>query len=180
MLWLWLCRLLKMSIYTKTGDRGTTAVFGARRVSKADPQVEAYGKIDELTSFLGLLIVKLQDQDQKQTLILTDIQKDLYEIMAVLSGAKKDILYLEKKVVIFEQYIDKIESVLPPLHRFILPGGTELSALFHIVRTICRSAEREVVRYRADQFLIIKYLNRLSDLFFDMARMYNKNHEIKT
>ncbi len=167
-----------MPIYTKTGDRGQTSLYGGRRISKGETQVEAYGKIDELTSNMGLLIVKLYEQKEK--LILTDIQKDLYEIMAVLSGAKRDLRYLKKKVAIFEQYIDKIESTLPKLRHFILPGGTELSALFHIVRTLCRSAEREVVRYKPDSFLAIQYLNRLSDLFFDMARMYNKDNEIQT
>ena len=165
-----------MLIYTKTGDDGTTAIYGGKRLLKSDLQVEAYGSIDELTSFIGLVVNKLINKKDK--LFLISLQKDLYQIMAVLSGAKTDIQFLfEKKVLSFENEIDKLEKKLPKLDKFILPGGTEISSWLHILRVICRRAERNVVRFNNDM-IIVKYLNRLSDLLFVMARNYGKNKEM--
>lgn len=174
-----------MPIYTRTGDRGTTALFGGKRVSKSDLQVEAYGSVDELSSQLGLTISKLKAKSEK--LFLINIQKDLYKIMAFLSGAKVDLSYLDHRVADFEKEIDKIDKKLPKLTRFILPGGTEISSLFHICRTSCRRSERNVIRFSEatskpahQQTLVIKYLNRLSDLFFTLARLHSKDKEILT
>src|SRR3990167_3479566 len=104
-----------MPIYTKTGDKGTTALFGGKRVSKADLQVEAYGSVDELTSYIGLV--------------------------------NSNIKYLDGRVKDFENKIDEIDKKLPKLTKFILPGGSELSSWFHVLRTVCRRSERSVIRY---------------------------------
>lgn len=174
-----------MAIYTRTGDKGTTSLFGGKRVSKSNIQVEAYGSIDELSSFLGLTISKLTTKSQK--LFLIAIQKDLYKIMAYLASAKEDLRFLDNRVVEFEKKIDEIEVKLPKLTRFILPGGKELSSWFHILRVTCRRSERNVVRLNNNvtmkQFnnaVVIKYLNRLSDFFFTLARWYGRKSEIST
>ena len=169
-------RNVDMPIYTKTGDNGTTALYGGKRLLKSDLQVEAYGSIDELTSFIGLVVNKLINRKDK--LFLISLQKDLYQIMAVLSGANIDLKFLfGEKVLTFENKIDESEKKLPKLNKFILPGGTEISSWFHILRVICRRAERNVVRFD-NNIIIIKYLNRLSDLLFVMARTYGKDKEI--
>jgi len=160
-----------MKIYTKTGDNGTTALFGGKRVLKSDPQVNAYGCIDELTSFLGLLIEKIILSSDKE--FLTDVQKDLYTIMSLLSGGTVKNNSLEKNVIEIEKRIDEIESKLPKLTRFILPQGSEASALAHIARAVCRRAEREIVAIKTD-LVVVKYLNRLSDFLFVLARFYSK------
>lgn len=165
-----------MSIYTKTGDDGTTALYGGKRLLKSDLQVEAYGSIDELTSFIGLVLNKLINRKDK--LFLISLQKDLYQIMAVLSGTNINLKFLfGEKVLTFENKIDELEKKLPRLNKFILPGGTETSSWFHILRVICRRAERNVVKFN-NNTIIVKYLNRLSDLLFVMARTYGKNKEI--
>jgi len=120
-----------MSIYTRTGDSGTTGLYGGKRISKADCQIETYGSIDELTSYIGLVVVKLKNKQDKNLLI--EIQKDLYQIMGFLSGAKTDLLFLENRVLFIEKLIDKIEENLPKLNKFILPGSNEISSLFQIL-----------------------------------------------
>lgn len=171
-----------MPIYTRTGDSGTTSLYGGKRISKADCQIETYGSIDELTSYIGLVVVKLKNK--KETDFLIEIQRDLYKIMGFLSGAKTDLFFLKNKVLIFEKTIDEVEKKLPKLNKFIIPGGNEVSALFHILRVSCRRAERIFVEYfnnnrtmkQSNNILI--YLNRLSDLFFDLARKYGKDSEV--
>jgi cob(I)alamin adenosyltransferase len=170
-----------MSIYTKTGDDGTTSLFGGKRVSKSNLQIEAYGSVDELNSFIGLVLSKIKDKKDKEW--LTIIQRDLYQIMVFLSGARMKTTWLGQRLKIFEQYIDKIQSKLPKLNQFIIPQGDELSSWFHVLRTICRRTERNIVRYfemlKIQRLtLVIKYFNRLSDLFFIMARKYNQEKEI--
>lgn len=170
-----------MSIYTKTGDKGKTSLFGGRRVSKANLQIATYGDVDELTSTIGLIISLDKNQGRKQ--FLTNIQKDLYQIMAVLSSAKIDVTALSTRITEFERRIDEMESKLPKLTRFILPGGTQTSAVAHIARTVCRRAERSVVAFYetgGGDPLILQYLNRLSDLLFVLARQYAGKKEILT
>lgn len=180
-------RHVNMSIYTRTGDSGITSLFGGKRISKADCQIETYGSIDELTSYIGLVVVKLKDKKDAQFLI--EIQKDLYKIMGFLSGAKTELSFLEKKVTEFEKNIDLIEEKLPKLNKFIIPGGNEISSLFQILRVLCRKAERRNIDFfnstslklrgaSKNELMIIKYLNRLSDLFFDLARKYGKENEV--
>jgi cob(I)alamin adenosyltransferase len=166
-----------MPIYTKTGDRGTTALYGGKRVSKSDPQVEAYGTVDELSSFIGLTGSKLTDKADKEFLI--DIQKDLYLLMANLSGAKTDLKPLEEKITGFERKIDELDKTLSKLTKFIIPCGSENASWFQVLRVLTRRAERKVIGLKLEEFAIpVKYLNRLSDLFFTMARSYNRDQEI--
>lgn len=175
-----------MSIYTRTGDTGTTSLYGGKRTSKSIPQIESYGSIDELNSFIGLVIAKNINNEDKE--LLTKIQKDLHDIMAILSGATTIKSTLGDRVKKFEQKIDLLRSKLPELRSFILPQGTEIACLFHIARTVCRRTERNVVGFfnqrtigpsnlstslKASNLTILKYLNRLSDLFFSLARSYN-------
>lgn len=164
-----------MPIYTKTGDKGMTSLYGGKRVSKSDIQIDAYGSIDELTSFIGVVVSKIKSKQDRQFLI--KIQRDFHQIMAVLAGANINLEFLTEKIFSFEKKIDNMEKTLPKLNKFILPGGTEMSAWFHILRVICRRAERNAVRFNNDE-QIVKYLNRLSDLFFTMARQYGKNQEV--
>lgn len=187
-----------MSIYTKTGDKGETSLFGGKRIKKYDPQIDASGSIDELSSFVGLAIVKINDK--KDILFLTNIQKCLYLIMGSLclpagrqAGQGPDLSSLNNEIKRHEKYIDLVDKKLPRLTRFILPQGTEISAWFHVLRITCRKTERSVVYFInqsavspdsigvSDQYSdILKYLNRLSDLFFIMARKYNIGKEIVT
>lgn len=165
-----------MAIYTRTGDKGETGLFGGKRISKASAQIEAAGAVDELTTYIGyvhtLHATRFAIHD------LPEIQKDLYRIMSVIGGANIPIAYLGTRAKDFEQEIDVITSKLPKLNSFILPGGTIEASLFHILRVLTRKAERAVVLIKSDA-IIIQYLNRLSDLFFTLARKYAKGKEIK-
>ncbi|MBI2051930.1 cob(I)yrinic acid a,c-diamide adenosyltransferase [Candidatus Roizmanbacteria bacterium] len=170
-----------MAIYTKTGDKGTTSLFGGKRISKANIRVEAYGSADELTSFIGLVATKVPQKITRE--LLTTIQKDIYQIMAFLAGAKVDRETLRRQIKRFEREIDKVSSRLAKLNRFIVPGGTEFAGWFHVLRTVCRRLERAVVKsfkkpYNLDQSVVVQYFNRLSDLFFTLARWHSKGKEI--
>jgi cob(I)alamin adenosyltransferase len=176
-----------MPIYTRTGDKGSTSLFNGKRISKADPRVEAYASADELTTLIGFAIAIVKDKNDKN--LLLSLQKDIYLIMSHLAGAKVDIVYLKERVKSFEQIIDKIASKLSKLNRFILPGGTELSSRLHLCRIACRTVERRVVSAlkktnKVHQKKIVKYIlpyfNRLSDLFFVLARKYNQRKEVLT
>lgn len=175
-----------MTITTKGGDEGKTSLFGGTSVSKADPRVETYGSLDELTSVIGLITTKLQNPKEKSFLIT--IQKDLYQLMSLLSGASIKLDSLAERLKSFEQEIAKAQKELPKQTRFILPGSTETSAFYHLARVACRRSERRVVGFyemgkhsslvENYRVLILKYLNRLSDFFFVMARLHAKEQEI--
>jgi len=174
-----------MSIYTKTGDQGETSLFGGIRIKKNDQQVKAYGVIDELSSFIGLVISTIKTETDRE--FLTEIQRDLHKIMAILSGSRIDLRNQQKRIIIIEKKIDAPEKKLLPLRRFILPQGGLESSWFHVLRTVCRRAERSAVGFvlntkkpKKEYDIIIKYLNRLSDYFFVMARVYNRKKEIVT
>jgi len=171
-----------MPIYTKTGDNGITSLYGGKRILKSDVRIRAYGSIDELSSFIGLTLLRL-DKSPDQALLIT-IQKNLYQIMAFLSGSKVRLNNVDKQTAVFEKIIDQIDNQLPQLNHFVLPGGTELSGWLHILRTVCRRAERGVVKLTRDKTsgftvpaLIIRYFNRLSDLFYVLARKYGRGRE---
>lgn len=172
-----------MRIYTRTGDRGETGLFGGGRVSKGDLRVEAYGAIDELNAVIGWTITRLADATEwRQRLAV--VQSDLFVIGSHLATPapkgrrrKPELPALPtSRVEEFEHWIDSADAALPPLRAFILPGGTEAGAALHIARTVCRRAERDVVRLAAHEPidpLIVRYLNRLSDLLFTAARVIN-------
>lgn len=167
-------------IYTKKGDQGVTYLFKGRKIKKSSQLIETMGTIDELNSFIGLVVTKINNQKEKEFLIT--IQKDLYQIMAIMAGAKKEMEFLRKRIKDFEEIIDNLEKKLPKLGKFIIPGGSELAAWFHVLRAVCRRAEREVVKLNQNSQIndLIPYLNRLSDLFFMLARKESDQKTIKT
>lgn len=164
-----------MKIYTKTGDEGRTALFGGKRVRKDDVQIEAYGTVDELNSFLGLLISHVEDIDE--VLLLKKVQSILFDIGSHLASdgtAEKFLPVLNSQIVTdLEEAIDGMTQKLPQLKSFILPGGNARIAHTHTCRTVCRRAERRVITLKEQmelEPLIIIYLNRLSDYFFVLSR----------
>ena len=170
----------RVKIYTKTGDAGETSLFGKIRLSKADPRVEAYGEVDELNTCLGVVRSLVGDLDLSQS--LESIQRDLFALGARLADPSSKIAERVSKAVVtdahverLEQQIDRLEAEIPPLTKFILPGGTQAGAMLHLARTVCRRAERRVVALGggAVEPVVVVYLNRLSDLLFVMARTAN-------
>jgi cob(I)alamin adenosyltransferase len=170
-----------MKIYTKTGDAGTTGLFGGPRVSKDDVRICAYGSVDELNAVLG--IARSTPLPESLDAMLDQVQHQLFSIGAELATPNPDEHHLkwdgEPHVSQLEKWIDAMESELPPLRSFILPGGSPQASHLHLVRTICRRAEREIVRLSHDPRVsdvshIIIYLNRLSDMLFVMARRANR------
>jgi cob(I)alamin adenosyltransferase len=171
-----------MKIYTKTGDTGQTGLFGGARVSKASLRVDAYGQVDELNSVIGWARVHVSDSGVDA--LLNQIQNELFEVGAELgstaeSKQKSAIPRIEEnRVQALEQAIDRYEQGPAPLSSFVLPGGTEAAARFHVARCVCRRAERALVALGAEEELrgeLFRYLNRLSDLLFVLARY--SNHE---
>ena len=173
-------------IYTKTGDKGTTALGDGRRVSKDAPRIDAFGAVDELNAVLGLAILSLGNEEAAG--ILRTIQNDLFDLGADLcvplrprpgraARARPPLRITEAHVLPLEQLIDRFNALLDPLTSFVLPGGTAASAWLHLARTVCRRAERRVVSLGRKETLnpqSVIYLNRLSDLLFVMARRANK------
>jgi len=170
-----------VKVYTRRGDEGQTDLFGGARVSKDDLQVEAYGAVDELNAFLGVAAADTS-QDDVRTL-LVEIQAMLFRIGAVLAAVPKargkgaiDEGAEASDVAALEAAIDRAEAELAPLERFVLPGGTRAAASLHAARTICRRSERRMVSLdRADSLpgANLRYVNRLSDLLFVLARLEN-------
>lgn len=171
-----------MKIYTRTGDGGDTALFDGSRVPKSDMRVAAYGDVDELNAWLGL--VRAEGIDPQLGDMLEQIQRDLFAIGGHLATpdpekvraalAKAELS--EERVRVMEEAIDAADAELPPLRAFVLPGGTHGAAALHVARTVCRRAERSVVglaRNAEVPALFIVYLNRLSDLLFTLARLAN-------
>jgi cob(I)alamin adenosyltransferase len=164
-----------MPIYTRAGDTGITSLFGGKKISKADPVLEAYGSIDELNSHIGFLVAL--EKNKNISRFLQTIQKDLFSMSAYLAGSHQDLTFIDIRVKEMEDFIDNAEKNLPKLFHFILPGGSEHSASVHIARSVCRGAERALVRYDSAN-PIIRYINRFSDLLFVYARVITKNtHE---
>ena len=171
-----------MKIYTRTGDEGETALFGGGRVSKDHPRVAAYGDVDELSSVLG--VVRATEPTEFFDPLLQSIQRDLFSIgghlatpdpARVAKALEKAALSAER-VSEFERVIDEADRELPPLRAFVLPAGTQKSAVLHLARTVCRRAERRVVHLGQESdvpSLFLVYLNRLSDLLFTLARLAN-------
>jgi cob(I)alamin adenosyltransferase len=175
-----------MKIYTKTGDSGETSLFGGKRISKAHLRIDSYGTIDELNSHIGLLRDVVSDESDKEILYI--IQNKLFTIGSILASdpAKEktkmipDIL--ESDIEILEKTIDIINEKLEPLQSFILPGGHVHISYCHIARCVCRRAERMVVELSAHEpveEIAIRYLNRLSDFLFIMARKIANDKNIE-
>ncbi|HEY5062560.1 MAG TPA: cob(I)yrinic acid a,c-diamide adenosyltransferase [Gemmatimonadaceae bacterium] len=174
-----------MKIYTKTGDRGDTGLFGGGRVPKSHPRVEAYGDVDELNAVLGA--TRAVEQMPRIDDILIAVQRDLFAIGALLATPDRDKMrqHLDKaridetRVAELERAIDDGDNELEPLRAFIVPGGTPKAAALHVARTVCRRAERRVVELTEDAGtgippVVVIYLNRLSDLLFTLARVANR------
>ncbi len=167
-----------MKLYTRTGDAGETSLFDGTRVPKSDPRVDAYGDVDELNAWLGLARASgAGDLDAD----LIRIQRDLFALGARLADPAEKIAGRVTKAALqgadverLEGLIDRLEAGLPPLRRFILAGGSPAGAALHVARTVCRRAERQIVALQPPvDPLLLRYVNRLSDLLFVMARAVN-------
>ena len=170
-----------MKIYTRTGDGGETALFDGRRVSKADLRIDACGAIDELNAVVGF--VRAAGIDAEIAGMLTAIQRDLLALGGRLADPQHRIAARVTKVALgkddiarLEGWIDRFDEELPPLGRFVLPGGSQAGAALHLARTVCRRAERRMVALGPDALEpeLLAYVNRLSDLLFVMARAVNQ------
>lgn len=164
-----------MKIYTKTGDKGETGLFGGKRLPKYHLRIEAYGTIDELNAHIGLVRDSLQNAEIRE--FLKEVQDRLFTIGANLASDPAKSMntpdLLESDVLALEKYMDAMDEALPTLKNFILPGGHPTVSYCHIARTVCRRAERYVVALSADESveeIIMIYLNRLSDYLFVLSR----------
>ncbi len=166
-----------MSIYTKTGDKGETSLVDGQRVSKCCARLESYGTIDELSAHIGLLAT-LGSEYVSHTAFTSRVQNDLFVCGAYLASSQGECPCIgEDAVKALESEIDRLESTLPKLHSFVLPGGCAAAAEAHVCRTVCRRAEREVLRLLRECTVddtLLRYLNRLSDYFFVLARALNQ------
>ncbi len=168
-----------MKIYTRTGDAGETGLLDGQRVSKAEPRVDAYGEVDELNACLGAVLSAGIDRDLAE--LLVGVQRCLFSLGASLAdpstrGSRHaKVTATEADVLGLEGWIDRLETELPPLQRFILPGGHPIASTVHLARAVCRRAERRVAGLGAGAVdaTVIAYLNRLSDLLFVLARVVN-------
>jgi cob(I)alamin adenosyltransferase len=173
---------MTLRIYTRTGDTGTTGLFGGGRVPKDDPRVEAYGDVDELNAVIGAAratqpLPRIDD-------LLVPIQHDLFSLGALLATPERDAMHKQlakaridhTRIEALERAIDVAEDEVEPLRAFILPAGSPKAAALHVARTVCRRAERRVIRLAREVELppvVVIYLNRLSDLLFVLARVAN-------
>lgn len=173
-----------MKIYTRTGDDGTTGLFGGGRVRKSSPRISAYGTVDEMNSFIGLARSFAVGHPESQRLdpFLAAIQDDLFVLgadLATPASAKAATPRItEERVIALEHAIDELEADLPALKQFILPGGTPAASVLHVARAVCRRAERLVLTAAQSEDLTAAapvYLNRLSDYLFVLARWANRN-----
>ena len=176
-----------MKLYTRTGDDGTTGLFSGARVSKDHPRIEAYGTVDELNAVLGLVLAACDRGhafERRTHEVVSALQSRLFDIGADLAtpeGAKQQAKIHridDADVSEAEAWIDEMESANPPLRTFVMPAGTEVAARLHLARTVCRRAERAIISLGSIEPVgdpLLRYMNRLSDLFFAMAR--RANHE---
>jgi len=174
-----------MTLYTKTGDAGETALFDGTRVPKSEGRVSAYGDIDELNAALGLALAAGVDGDLGE--LLGRIQRDLFAFGARLADPRERIADRVDKTDLgeadvrrLEDAIDRYDAELLPLRRFLLPGGCSTAAAFHLARAVCRRAERSIVSLGAETIPteLLQYINRLSDLLFVLARVANHRNAV--
>jgi len=172
-----------MPIYTRTGDKGQTSLFGGTRVLKSDDRVDTYGTLDELNSLLGVVVANIETRHKKLASDLERIQHDLLDIGSYLANPQAQPLSrLPERILAFEKSIDLMTGKMPPLHNFILPGGGRVGASLHQARTVCRRAERRLVSLVQQEDIdehVVKYVNRMSDLLFTMARFVNHQEKKK-
>ena len=174
-----------MKIYTKTGDLGDTGLFGGRRVPKHDFRIEAYGTVDETNAVLGLAASRCTDPELSDA--IQRVQSELFSVGADLAtplDVRSDYIVRVDEAIVqrLEAEIDAWEETLPPLRQFILPGGSEAGAWLHFARTVCRRAERAVVALSQAEEInptALRYLNRLSDWLFVLARIANQRSGIE-
>jgi len=183
-----------MKIYTKTGDRGQTSLVGGQRVSKCCERLESYGTIDELNSHVGELIARCSNHDSQDIdrpddcAFLTDVQGILFVVGGYLATdtserpVREGNIVTDAMVEAVEKEIDRLQATLPPLRLFILPGGSPAACQAHICRTVCRRAERDILRLAATGAevadTVLAYINRLSDYFFVLAREINADANV--
>ena len=171
------CHMKKSIIYTGTGDKGTTSLVGGERVSKAHQRIESYGTVDELNSFIGLLITSLEEKADQDFLLF--IQHKLFTIGSYLATdqenteRKVESKVMPETITRIEREIDRLDNELPKMRNFILPGGSRPASLAHVCRTVCRRAERQI--YRLAETIpveepVLVFINRLSDYLFVLAR----------
>jgi len=174
-----------MKLYTRTGDDGTTALFGGRRVRKDALRVEAYGAVDEANAALGM--ARSQGLDSELDRVVADLQHDLFDVGADLATphdapARSSLRTIqEDDVAALERRIDRFDEELDPLRQFIVPGGHASSAAVQFARAVCRRAERAAVALAAEEEVnpaALRYLNRLSDLLFALGRVINARHGV--
>ena len=171
---------MAFKIYTKTGDQGETSLFGGKRLPKDHIRIEAYGTVDELNAHIGLLRDSVTGQQERQ--LLKDVQDRLFDMGAVLATEPGKSLptqgIVEEDVQLLEKAIDRLDEQLPPLKNFILPGGHLTISFCHLARCVCRRAERRLVslsELEAVDPVIIRFLNRLSDYLFVLARKLSRD-----
>ncbi|PKQ65451.1 ATP:cob(I)alamin adenosyltransferase [Labilibaculum filiforme] len=169
--------MTKFKVYTKTGDAGTTGLIGGTRVPKFHLRLEAYGTVDELNSYIGL--IRSHEIEAKSKEILLVIQNKLFLIGSRLatddekSDLKGKLPILEEDILLLEKEMDRMDEELPELNNFVLPGGSVANGFCHVARTVCRRAERRANQLSSDvdvNPLLLKYLNRLSDYLFVLSR----------
>lgn len=170
----------KSAVYTKTGDKGTTSLVGGTRISKTDVRLESYGTVDELNANLGLLITYLEDESDKEFVL--KIQHKLFSVGSYLATDQdkttlnNSSILLLSDIEAIEKEIDMIDEQLPPINRFVLPGGSRESAICHVCRTVCRRAERRILSLAMTCDIdenVIAFINRLSDYLFLLSRKQN-------
>lgn len=178
-----------MKIYTKTGDRGETSLVGGQRVSKCCERLESYGTVDELNSHIGVLINYCNCVEETEKNLLLTVQADLFVVGGYLAtdNSQREVrqgnIVTEEMVELIEKHIDDLQESLPPLKLFILPGGSKGGAQAHVCRTVCRRAERCILRLAETgaevDDLVLTYINRLSDYFFVLARHLNHKERVE-
>ncbi|MDR1562094.1 MAG: cob(I)yrinic acid a,c-diamide adenosyltransferase [Dysgonamonadaceae bacterium] len=171
----------KSKIYTRTGDEGFTSLADGKRTTKHCPRIEAYGSVDELNANISCLVVETNDKHDKN--FLKEIQSELFTLGGYLASEpnKTKCAININAVTKIENELDALDEILPPVHKFILPGGCRANAEANVCRTVCRRAERAIYRLNEEEKvddLALKYINRLSDYFFLLGRKYNASQNI--
>jgi ATP:cob(I)alamin adenosyltransferase len=168
--------MAKSKIYTGQGDNGFTSLAGGKKIAKTSLRVDAYGTVDELNSFVALLLEEIDDREDRD--FLSEIQNELFSVGSYLASEAGFLSCTinADKIEKIESEMDEIDTLVPPIRAFILPGGCKENALAHVCRTVCRRAERCIYKLRETEEvdeLLLKYVNRLSDYFFLFARKQN-------